>query len=147
MPRNVPLALVIFCVLAIASGAAQQSAAPPARGVLGPAQGFTGNTTTLDVTGYSVGRRVFEAGAHNATFHAHTAGQLVFSEAGHGRLQIIGQPIRELAPGDSAFVPAGVMHWHGAGPQENFTMVFITMGASTTTQGEPVTDAIYRDKK
>lgn len=149
MPRHVPLAVVIFCVLAIAAGAAQQqqSAAPPARGVLGPAQGFTGNTTTLDATGYTVGRRVFEAGAHNSTFHAHTAGQLVFGEAGHGRLQIIGQPIRELAPGDSAFVPAGVMHWHGAVPQENFTMMFITMGASTTTQGEAVTDAIYLGKK
>jgi quercetin dioxygenase-like cupin family protein len=146
MPRYVPLTVVIFCVLAIAAGADQQTVTPPARGVLGPAQGFTGNTTTLDTTGYSIGRRVFEAGSHNATFHAHTAGQLVFGEAGHGLLQITGQPIRQLAPGDSAFVPAGVMHWHGAAPQENFTMLFITMGASTTSLGEPVTDAIYLNR-
>ncbi len=46
--------------------------------------------------GYTVGRRVFEAGARNATWHMHTAGQLVFAEAGRGRLQIQGQPIKEL---------------------------------------------------
>ena len=42
--------------------------------------------------------------------------------------------------------PAGAFHWHGAAPNENFTMVFITMGASKMTQGEPVTEAVYRGK-
>jgi quercetin dioxygenase-like cupin family protein len=121
-------------------------AAPP-RGVLAEAAGFTGRTTTLDTTGYSVGRRVFEAGAHNATWHMHTAGQLIFAESGHGRFQIKGQPIHELAPGESGFIPGGMMHWHGATPNENFTMTFITMGASTTTQGEPITDDVYLGKK
>jgi quercetin dioxygenase-like cupin family protein len=122
---------------------------PPAQkfGVLGPAPNFTGNTTTLDPAGYTVGRRVFEAGARNATWHMHTAGQLVFGEAGRGRLQIQGQPIKELGVGDSAFIPGGTYHWHGAAPNENFTMVFITMGQSKTSQGEPVTEAIYLGKK
>jgi quercetin dioxygenase-like cupin family protein len=129
-------------------GAAPQGAAPaPQRGVLGPASGFTGNTTTLDNTGYTVGRRVFEAGARNATWHMHTAGQLVFGEAGRGRLQIQGQPIKELRVGDSAYIPGGTFHWHGAAPNENFTMVFITMGASKTSQGEPVTEEVYLGKK
>jgi quercetin dioxygenase-like cupin family protein len=119
----------------------------PQRGVLGPAPNFTGNTTTLDTEGYTIGRRVFAAGARNKTFHAHSAGQLVFGEAGRGRLQIQGQPIRELAVGDSAFIPGGSFHWHGASPNENFTMVFITMGKSATKQGEPVTDEIYLGKK
>jgi quercetin dioxygenase-like cupin family protein len=119
----------------------------PARGVLGPAPNFTGNTTTLDPAGYTVGRRVFEAGARNATWHMHTAGQLVFGEAGRGRLQIQGQPIKELAVGDSAYIPGGAYHWHGAAPNENFTMMFVTMGASKTSQGEPVTDAVYLGKK
>lgn len=116
-------------------------------GVLGPAQGFTGNTTTLDTTGYTIGRRVFEKGSRNATWHMHTAGQLVFGEEGRGRLQIQGQPMRELKVGDSAFIPGGAYHWHGAAPDENFTMMFITMGASKTTQGEPVTEQIYRGGK
>ena len=116
----------------------------PQRGVLGPAPNFTGNTTTLDTTGYTVGRRVFEAGARNATWHMHTAGQLVFGEAGRGRLQIQGQPIKEIAIGDSVFIPGGAYHWHGAAPNENFTMMFITMGQSKTSQGDPVTEEMYR---
>lgn len=172
MARNLQLAAV-FAVFALAAASAQQPESPaqpvgprsptyptpapvanppagapaPERGVLGPAQGFTGNTTTLDPAGYTVGRRVFEAGARNATWHMHTAGQLVFGEAGRGRLQIQGQPIKELGVGDSAFIPGGTYHWHGAAPNENFTMMFITMGQSKTSQGEPVTEEVYRGKK
>ena len=146
---------LIFAASAVWVAYAQQAPPPqaptppagPPRGVLAEASGFTGRTTTLDTTGYSVGRRVFEAGSHNATWHMHTAGQLIFAESGHGRFQIKGQPIHELAPGESGFIPGGLMHWHGATPNENFTMTFITMGASTTTQGEPLTDDVYLGKK
>jgi quercetin dioxygenase-like cupin family protein len=167
MPRSLQLAAV-FAVAALAAASAQQPetpaqprsptyptpapvanppAQPPARGVLGPAPNFTGNTTTLETAGYTVGRRVFAAGARNATWHMHTAGQLVFGEAGRGRLQIQGQPIKEIAVGESAFIPGGAYHWHGASPNENFTMMFITMGESKTSQGEPVTEANYLGKK
>jgi quercetin dioxygenase-like cupin family protein len=168
MPRILQLATV-FAIFALAAASAQQPPAqpaqprsptyptpapvanppadPPARGVLGPAPNFTGNTTTLDTTGYTVGRRVFAAGARNATWHMHTAGQLVFGEAGRGRLGIQGQPIKDIAVGESAFIPGGTYHWHGAAPNENFTMMFITMGESKTSQGEPVTEATYLGKK
>ena len=158
MRRRISL-VAIFAITTICSLSAQQApvsqpATPPSSpvpasqpGVLGPAANFTGNTTMLDTTGYSVGRRVFEAGARNATWHMHTAGQLVFGEAGRGRLQIQGQPIKEIGVGDSAFVPAGTFHWHGAAPNENFTMLFITMGGSKTSQGDPVTEATYLGKK
>jgi quercetin dioxygenase-like cupin family protein len=168
MTRILPCA-VILVVFALGAASAQQPAPPaqpagprsptyptpapivnppekpPARqfGVIGPAANFTGNTGTLDPAGYTVGRRVFEAGARNATWHMHTAGQLVFAEAGRGRLQIQGQPIKELALGESAYIPGGAYHWHGAAPNENFTMMFVTMGQSKTSQGEPVTDAVY----
>ena len=123
---------------------AQQPAAP---GVPVEAAGFAGKTAMLDSTGYSVGRRIFAPHSHNATWHAHTAGQLVFAESGRGRLQIHGQPLRELAPGESGYIPPNTMHWHGSAPTESFTMVFITMGASTTSQGEPITDQMYLGKK
>jgi quercetin dioxygenase-like cupin family protein len=135
--------LLTFGASTVWVGHARQA---PAQPVLAEASGFTGRTATLDTTGYSIGRRVFEAGAHNATWHTHTAGQLIFAEAGHGRFQIKGQPIHELAPGESGFIPGGMMHWHGAVPNENFTMTFITMGASTTTQGDPLSDDVYLGK-
>jgi quercetin dioxygenase-like cupin family protein len=122
-------------------GHAQQS------GVPAEAAGFTGKTATLDTTGYTVGRRIFAPGSHNATWHMHAAGQLIFAESGHGRYQIKGQPIRELAPGDTGYIPGGTMHWHGSVPNESFTMTFVTMGAGATTPGEPITDEIYLGKK
>jgi quercetin dioxygenase-like cupin family protein len=136
----------------IRTGYAQQPASPPGpaaprTGIPVETPGFTGKTATLDTTGYSIGRRIFEAGSHNATWHLHTAGQLIFAESGHGRFQIKGQPIHELAPGESGFIPGGMMHWHGSVPNESFTMTFITMGASTTTNGEPLTEDIYLGKK
>ena len=124
-------------------GHAQQPAAP----VPVETAGFVGKTTTLDTTGFSIGRRLFAPASHNATWHMHTAGQLVFAESGRGRLQIKGQPVRELAPGDSAYIPPSVMHWHGSAPNESFTMAFITMGTSTTSQGEPLTEAEYLGRK
>lgn len=124
----------------------QQPGAPPA-GTPVEAAGFAGKTAMLDSTGYSVGRRVFAPRSHNATWHAHTVGQLVFAESGHGRLQVQGQPIRVLAPSDSAYVPPNTMHWHGSAPDETFTMVFITMGSSTTSTGAPITDEVYLGRK
>jgi len=127
-------------------GYAQQPAAPPvpaSTGVPVEAPGFTGKTAMLDSTGYSVGRRIFAPGSHNATWHMHAAGQLIFAESGSGRLQIKGQSIRQLAPGDTAYIPANTMHWHGSAPNESFTMTFVTMGAGPTSQGEPLTEAVY----
>ena len=139
-------------IVAGSIGRAQQPAPPPSgqapgAPVLAEAQGFVGKTATLDTTGYSVGRRVFAPGSHNATWHMHAAGQLVFAESGHGRLQIKGQAIRELAPGDTGYIPGGTMHWHGSAPNETFTMTFVTMGAGATTQGEPLTDDAYRGRQ
>ena len=57
----------------------EQPGAPPA-GTPVEAAGFVGKTAMLDSTGYSVGRRIFAPRSHNATWHAHTAGQLVFAD-------------------------------------------------------------------
>lgn len=150
------LSIGIVCVALIFSGLnirwighAQQPATPEPTptGVPADAPGFVGKTARLDTAGYSVGRRLFAPGSRNATWHMHTAGQLVFAESGRGRLQIKGQPIRELAPGDSGYIPPGVMHWHGSVPTESFTMTFVNMGASTTSQGETLTEDAYHGRK
>ena len=143
---------VIACVGIVWAGSAestsnaQQQQTPPS-GIPAEAPGFVGKTALLDTTGFSIGRRIFAPGSHNATWHMHTAGQLIFAESGHGRFQIKGQPIHELAPGDSGFIPGGMMHWHGSVPNESFTMTFVTMGASTTSQGEAITDDVYLGRK
>ena len=134
---------VLFGISVSGVGHAQQPPAP----VPVETPGFVGKTTTLDTTGFSVGRRLFAPGSNNATWHMHTTGQLIFAESGRGRLQIKGQPIRDLAPGDTGYIPANVMHWHGSAPNESFTMTFINMGASTTSQGEPLTEDDYLGKK
>ena len=156
MPRISHLLAAIVCVGLVVAGVtvrpighAQQPATPepPPTGIPIEAPGFVGKTARLDTTGYSIGRRIFAPRSRNATWHMHTAGQLVFAESGRGRLQIKGQPIRELAPGESGYIPAGVMHWHGSAPNDSFTMTFINMGASTTSQGEPLTEDVYLGKK
>jgi 4-carboxymuconolactone decarboxylase len=141
-------------VAAIASatrGRAQQPETRPVpvprTGIPAEAPGFTGKTALLDTTGYSIGRRIFAPGSHNATWHMHAAGQLIFAESGRGRLQIKGQPVRELAPGDSGYIPANTMHWHGSVPNDSFTMTFVTMGAGPTSQGEPLTEDEYLGRK
>ena len=148
---------VIVCVGIVWAGSAgsttraQQPQTPPATSATSAvpveAAGFVGKTAMLDTTGYSIGRRIFAPGSHNATWHMHTAGQLIFAESGHGRFQIKGQPIHELAPGDSGFIPGGMMHWHGSVPNESFTMTFVTMGAGPTSQGEPLSEDAYLGRK
>ena len=146
------LGLGLFAGMAVRGiGHPQQPATPPAPAASsgGPveAPGFVGKTALLETTGYSIGRRIFAPGSHNATWHMHAAGQLVFAESGRGRLQIKGQPMRELSPGDSGYIPANTMHWHGSAPNESFTMTFVTMGAGPTSQGEPLTEDVYLGRK
>jgi quercetin dioxygenase-like cupin family protein len=136
----------LFGVTARVTGRAQQPAAPPSAVPI-EAPGFVGKTALLETTGYSIGRRIFAPGSHNATWHMHAAGQLVFAESGRGRLQITGQPMRELSPGDSGYIPANTMHWHGSAPNESFTMTFVTMGAGPTSQGAPLTEDAYLGRK
>jgi quercetin dioxygenase-like cupin family protein len=142
----------VFGVSAGSIGHAQQPAtapgpAAPPTGIPAEAPGFFGKTALLDTAGYAIGRRIFAPGSHNATWHMHTAGQLIFAESGHGRFQIKGQPIHELAPGESGYIPGGMMHWHGSVPNESFTMTFLTMGAGTTSQGDALTEDVYLGKK
>jgi quercetin dioxygenase-like cupin family protein len=143
---------LMFGVSVGSMGHDQQPATAPVpaaspTGIPAEAAGFFGKTALLDTTGYSVGRRIFAPGSHNATWHMHTAGQLIFAESGHGRFQIKSQPIHELAPGESGYIPGGMMHWHGSVPNESFTMTFVTMGAGTTSQGEALTEDVYLGKK
>jgi quercetin dioxygenase-like cupin family protein len=125
--RVVRVGLWVAFVLA-ASGAwighAQQPAQPPVTPADRTAQ-FTGQPpTSMDSADLHVGRLRFEPGAHSA-WHSHERGQLLFVEQGRARMQIRGQPMREMGVGEVFYAPPNVEHWHGAAPDQPFVQVTI----------------------
>jgi quercetin dioxygenase-like cupin family protein len=101
---------------------------------------FTGKTTTMETTGAALTRRRFEAGARTA-WHSHPKGQLLLVEEGRARMQKKGQPIKEMAPGESDFTGPGIVHWHGAASTSPLVHVAVNLGGETkwleqVTEGE-----------
>ncbi len=96
----------------------------------GPAAWFTGAVWIDEVvTGTAPSRlkanRVsFEPGARTA-WHTHPLGQALHVVSGLGRIQLKGEPVREIRPGDSVWIEAGELHWHGAAPGS--TMVHLAI--------------------
>lgn len=87
----------------------------------GPAENFTGSVRVDDrfkgsglarISGATV---TFEPGARTA-WHTHPLGQTLIVTAGVGLVQHEGGSIQEIRPGDIAWIPPGVKHWHGASP-------------------------------
>jgi quercetin dioxygenase-like cupin family protein len=65
----------------------------------------------------------FEEGARNRP-HRHTTDQVLIATSGRGFVATDDESL-PLQPGDVAFIPAGVRHWHGAQPGETFTHLAI----------------------
>mgnify|MGYP001161015053 FL=1 len=72
----------------------------------------------------------FYDGAKNY-FHTHTSDQILFATEGAG---IVANEYMELqmAPGDTAFIPSGEKHWHGATDGSNFSHISLTRPDSET---------------
>ena len=83
----------------------------------------------------------FEAGART-NWHTHPLGQTLYVVSGVGRVQKLGEPVREIKPGDTVWIAPGEKHWHGAAPTT--AMVHLAMhealDGSHVTWMEPVTD-------
>jgi 4-carboxymuconolactone decarboxylase len=138
--------LIVAVLTAERFAAAQQKrsvAVPPGALPLGPSDTdrFTGLSRGLEPNEMRMRHRWFEPGARTA-WHRHAAGQLFFVEKGRGRIQKRGQPMREMAAGESEYTPPGVEHWHGAAPNEELFQVTIGFGEQTDWL-EKVTDAQY----
>ncbi len=107
---------------------------------------FTGNSFRLEAGDVRVSSRGFEAGART---HWHThSDQLLFVKEGGLRYQVEGQPAMDIGLNETAHLPRGVRHWHGAVPGEPLTHVSITFpneaGEHLTIEWlEPVTDEVY----
>ena len=117
----------------------------------GPADWFTG-TVWIDpiLLGEAPSRmranRVsFEPGARTA-WHTHPVGQTLHVLTGFGLVQLEGQPIQEIHPGDTVVIAPNERHWHGAAASS--TMVHLAL-QETDAHGvdvvwmEQVTDEEY----
>ena len=95
-------------------------------GTLFPSENFSGNVYLGDVLNAKneagvpgIHNVVFDAGTYN-NWHSHAGGQVLIVTDGIGYHQIEGQPLEILHPGDVAFCPPGVKHWHGATAKTKF---------------------------
>ena len=150
------MALVLVVVLIFSSSwmsQAQQAGAQGGGGGRGqqtPEQAAlqaarVGNSVTVPSEGVNAAVRKFEAG--NRTYwHKHEGGFIFFVQAGRGRVQRRGEPMKELGPGEVDFTPPGVEHWHGAAPNESLLQLGIVTGPGPIEFHEPVTDAQYQGK-
>jgi quercetin dioxygenase-like cupin family protein len=115
---------------------------------------FTGNVWIDEI---SVGaepshlrafRVSFSPGARTA-WHTHPMGQVLHVLTGTGLVQLDGQPVQEIHPGDTVSIAPDERHWHGAGPDT--TMVHLAL-QEADAQGvdvvwlEHVTDEDYGAK-
>lgn len=93
---------------------------------IAPASNFTGTVLQDEVL---VGEAPSRMRATNVTFtpgartawHQHPVGQTLLAMSGVGRVQVEGEPVQELRPGDTAVIPPNTRHWHGSAPDRLFT--------------------------
>ncbi|MCP1175516.1 cupin domain-containing protein [Ralstonia chuxiongensis] len=97
---------------------------------LGAAELFTGTVVVDGMFGpnsHSMGSGAlvtFTPGARTA-WHAHPVGQILIVTAGQGWIQAWGEERRALHPGDVAWIPPGVKHWHGASATHSMAHIAI----------------------
>jgi quercetin dioxygenase-like cupin family protein len=120
----------------------------------GPADWFTGNVWIDEIAVGSepshlrVFRVSFEPGARTA-WHTHPVGQTLHVLTGCGLVQLEGQPVQEIHPGDTVVIAPNERHWHGAAASN--TMVHLAI-QEADAQGvdvvwlEHVTDKEYTAK-
>ncbi len=102
---------------------------------------FTGPPPT-SIDSEEIGKaRVRLVPGARAHWHSHGWGQLLLPEEGRGRFQVEGGPLRELVAGEPVFTAGGIMHWHGAAPDEGLVMIAVQGGGAEW--GDPVTDEEY----
>lgn len=87
----------------------------------------------------------FTPGARTA-WHTHPLGQTLYVVSGAGRVQMAGQPVQGIRPGDVVWIPAGVKHWHGAAPHTAMTHLAFAeqLDGSVVTWLEQVNEEEYQ---
>ncbi len=80
---------------------------------------------------YNFSQVNFYNGAKNK-FHSHTSDQVLFVTGGEGYVASESEEVR-ISAGDTAFIPAGEKHWHGAADGHDFSHISLTGAGSETT--------------
>ena len=98
------------------------------------------NTTVANV--------VFEPGCRN-NWHSHKGGQILVCIQGEGYYQEKGKPIQLLRKGDVVQITPGLVHWHGATPDNEFAHLAIGPNSQLGSPDwlDPVTDEEYNSYK
>ncbi|MCI0441436.1 MAG: cupin domain-containing protein [Chloroflexi bacterium] len=98
---------------------------------------YGGRVTSNPIVGpdiskyYNFNQVNFAKGAKNK-FHAHTSDQILYVTRGTGIVASESEEI-EISEGDTAFIPAGEKHWHGASDKGPFSHISLTAADSKTT--------------
>ena len=77
----------------------------------------------------------FYSGAKNH-FHTHTSDQILFATKGLGIVANESEEV-QMGAGDTAFIPAGEKHWHGATDGHDFSHISLTRPGSVTEMFKP----------
>src|SRR5262245_61239468 len=145
--RSLVLSALVGSGLVIMMGAAaaqdQPAPATPPAGRGNFLNNFTGNITVGNTKDMSSSRIKFDAGART-NWHLHSAPQLLLVEEGRGRLQELGEPIKDVPAGQPVLTKANVLHWHGASPEQSALQFSVYSG--TLEWKEKVTDEEYTGK-
>ncbi len=105
-----------------------------------------GDPTRPDSSDIRALRLRFEAGARS-NWHSHAGWQILAADEGRGRTQARGDAIQEMTPGDQpVYTAPGVVHWHGASPDEHVVQLTFMGGPAGASWFEPVTDDEYRGR-
>ncbi len=147
---TVALSLGASAALAEADKGVQVTRAGTHASTAGPSDNFTGAvrvdsrfsaTAPATVSGGTV---TFEPGARTA-WHTHPLGQTLIVTAGVGLVQRWDGAVQEIRPGDIAWIPPGVKHWHGATETTGMSHIAIseTLDGKSVEWMEQVTDEQY----
>ena len=111
-------------------------------GTLAAAQSnFVGGAPTRpDASDIRAVRLRFEAGVRS-NWHSHGNWQIIMAEEGQGRTQVRGEPLRIMEPGQPVYAGPGVVHWHGAAPDQH--VVQLTFVSGQTSWEDPVSEDDY----
>ena len=138
--RRTLFLITLVCVGSVCMIVAAPQQTPATQQAGPPQPNFTGTVRSVDASNVRAVRFQYDAGARSY-WHTHDGDQILLLEQGRGRMQVQGQGVQELVPGQPVLLARGVAHWHGAAPDQGLTQIAVNVGG--VTWGKPVTDQEY----